>query len=50
MGIRGMDISGSILQHLCFAAKNQGKSTPGTADVQWFIALVKHQTWVIYHR
>jgi hypothetical protein len=39
-GIRSVDISGSIFQHLCFAAENQGKSTPGTADVEGFITLI----------
>jgi hypothetical protein len=35
-----MDISGPILQHLRLATENQGKSTPGTADVKRFIALI----------
>lgn len=39
-GIRSVDIAGPILQHLCFAAENQGQGSPGTADVQRLIALV----------
>ena len=38
----GVDIAGSIFQHLCFAAENQGKGSPGSADVKGFITLVQY--------